>query len=816
MTAAFPRVAPLAESGLLITFGDALSAVLSRRIAALTETLLALALPGVVDLVPSYTTVTLLLDPERADPDAIVATVHDRWAATAAATAAATDVAPSRRVTIPVAYGNDHGPDLADVARHTGLSPEDVIRRHSEAVYLVAALGFAPGFAFLLGLPPELATPRRAEPRTRVRPGSVGIGAAQTGVYALPTPGGWNLIGRTTRRLFDPSAARDNDKGGDPFTLHVGDEVRFDAVAASAIADDVPAPAAESAPSEGPAIEVHEPGLLTSVQDLGRPGLGRFGVSPGGAADRGALLGGNRLVGNVPDAAVLEITLLGPRLRFVDLDQPRLAVLTGADRGAHHNGTPVAPSHPFVVRAGDELAFDPARADQSGVRAYLCVAGGFDVPVVFGSRATDLLAGFGGWHGRALREGDRVALGEALTPQPPLPCMGEGENCEGFVPLAPAGERGRAQRGGEGSPVTLRFVLGPQADRFAVAVFTGQPYTVTARSDRVGLRLQGAEVRAARGADVISEGMSTGSIQIAGDGQPIVMLPARATIGGYARIGTVIGADLDRLAQLPPGATVRFVEVPLAEARARTLAARRMLREDGGGPDPLAEEPPGMQADPTHQTDQTDQTGQPDERSDQGSVEADAARQILGGLPSSAATAWDPRGVRRIIRAVARYGIADFELRVESAGLYLRMGRGEAEPGVERMDDTSSSRSRQRQSQPLLGEAESGMGGAEPVGIDELGVDPSLATGDEATIVTAPMLGVFYHRSSPNEPLFAHAGETIAEGQTIGLIEVMKSFHEVPAPHAGTFDVYLADDGQSVEYGAPLARLYRPDAPQRD
>ncbi len=383
--------------------------------------------------------------------------------------------------------------------------------------------------------------------------------------------------------------------------------------------------------------------------------------------------------------------------------------------------------------------------------------------------------------------------------------------------MAQSAEEGTSA--GEGA-VTLRFVRGPQADRFddeTFATFTSATYQVTSRSDRVGLRLRGPALRSETGVDLISEGMTTGAIQIAGDGQPIVMLPARATIGGYARIGTVIGADLDRLAQLPPGAAIRFSEVSLTEARDLTLAslaARRVLIE---GDDAIQsrlseEERERMQADERDERDVADDQRQ-DEVGDRAEGAEDMARQALVGLPvKPARAAWDARGVRRIIQALARTGVTDFELRVESAGLYLRIGRAGDVEAEQQQPDPAATQARQR----LAGEAESGMGGAEPVGIDDFGVDPSLATGDEATTVTAPMLGIFYRRPSPEEPLFAQAGATIEEGQTIGLIEVMKSFHEVPAPHAGTFDAYLADDGQSVEFGAPLARLYRPDAPQRD
>nr|MBA2276773.1 hypothetical protein [Chloroflexia bacterium] len=360
---------------------------------------------------------------------------------------------------------------------------------------------------------------------------------------------------------------------------------------------------------------------------------------------------------------------------------------------------------------------------------------------------------------------------------------------------------------GEGAP-PLRFVRGPQADRFtreAVSAFSEGVYTVTSRSDRVGLRLSGPVVRAEGGADVISEGQTTGGIQIAGDGQPIVMLPARATVGGYARIGTVIGADLDRLGQLPPGATVRFREVSVPEARALTVAARRVLTQGQERADPVmaaGEEHEDMAHDEersmTEERDIIDEEAvRPDE-----AIAARLAEFRPGGT-------WDPKGVRRIIRALAETGVTDFELRVKSAGLHIRIARGDGASRSDRLDRAASTAR-------LPGEAGSGMGGAEPPTTDERGIDPSPATGDEATTVTAPMLGVFYQRPSPDDPPFASPGEGIADGQTIGLIEVMKSFHEVPAPHGGIFDAYLTADQQSVEFGTPIARILRDDAQQRD
>ncbi len=210
-----PTIRPLAESGLLVELDDAIDPAVTDRVLALTAALDAANLPGVLDVVPSYTTVLLSFDPVMAEPDVLAAEVRRL-----AAAALATPPPPGRLVTLPVAYGADFGPDLGEVADHTGLPADEVIARHAGTTYRVACMGFAPGFAFLIGLPPELATPRRSSPRTRVPAGSVGIGGAQTGVYPMVTPGGWHLIGRTPLRLFDIKRA-------DPFLLRTGDRVRF-------------------------------------------------------------------------------------------------------------------------------------------------------------------------------------------------------------------------------------------------------------------------------------------------------------------------------------------------------------------------------------------------------------------------------------------------------------------------------------------------------------------------------------------------------------------------------------------------------------
>lgn len=210
----------LAESGLLIEFADVIEPALVARVMALSAAIEAAHPPGLLDVVPSYRTILLAFDPAATDGDALASLV--RRLAGEAATVPAPE---ARTVTIPVLYGGEQGPDLGDVAAHTGLGPEIVVERHATAAYRVACMGFAPGFGFLVGLPPELATPRRTTPRTRVPAGSVAIGGAQTGIYPDALPGGWNIIGRTPVALFDL-------RRPEPFLLQPGDAVRFQPIGA--------------------------------------------------------------------------------------------------------------------------------------------------------------------------------------------------------------------------------------------------------------------------------------------------------------------------------------------------------------------------------------------------------------------------------------------------------------------------------------------------------------------------------------------------------------------------------------------------------
>jgi KipI family sensor histidine kinase inhibitor len=215
-------IRPLAESGLLVEFANAIDPAVVDRVMALAAAIEAGRPPGLHDVVPSYRTILLAFDPALTDGDTLGELVRRL-----AAQPPKLDEAAGRTVTIPIVYGGEFGPDLAVVAAHTGLSSEAICELHAAATYRVACMGFAPGFGFLVGLPTELATPRRATPRTRVPAGSVAIGGAQTGVYPDDLPGGWNIIGRTPLRMFDVARAK-------PFLIEPGDTVRFEAVSMEA------------------------------------------------------------------------------------------------------------------------------------------------------------------------------------------------------------------------------------------------------------------------------------------------------------------------------------------------------------------------------------------------------------------------------------------------------------------------------------------------------------------------------------------------------------------------------------------------------
>lgn len=307
-------------------------------------------------------------------------------------------------------------------------------------------------------------------------------------------------------------------------------------------------------------LAVLDPGLKTTVQDLGRPGYLRDGIPPSGPMDREAFLLANRLVGNEDNAAGLECTLWGPKL---ECRGEGLMAITGAEVDLKINGMRVPRWTALRVKSGDVIHVGQAKA---GFQAYLALAGGIDLPPVLGSRATYLRGRLGGLEGRALKKGDLLPLGRL-----PFPLDGlEGQTVRPELMPSFSAE------------VEVRVILGPQDDCFTpegIAAFLTGPYQVTPQADRMGYRLEGPKVPHKRGHDIVSDGIPLGGIQVVGEGQPIILLVDRQSTGGYTKIATVISLDIGRVAQARPGDQIRFRQISVAEAH-RLLREAEVMRKD--------------------------------------------------------------------------------------------------------------------------------------------------------------------------------------------------------------------------------------------
>lgn len=460
----------------------------------------------------------------------------------------APDLAAARTVTVDVRYD---GEDLDDVAALAGMSVEAVIAAHSEAAWVGAFGGFAPGFTYCAADPAPFDVPRRASPRTAVPAGSVAVAGRFSAVYPRASPGGWRLLGRTDAVLWDLGRP-------EPALLRPGDRVRYRPVRALATLtttapDPASAPASEGSPTpvpgsaDTPGLTVVAAGLQSLVQDLGRPGRGDLGVTASGAADRDAARQANRLVGNAPDEAVVEALLGGLALTARGT---QVLALAGADARARISGPagtrPAPVRRPFVVLDGETLTLEEPAA---GLRTYVGLRGGIEAPLVLGSRSTDVMSGLGP---------APLAAGADLPRRadPGRALVGEAEAALRATPRA-------------GAVTVLRVLLGPREDWFdaaSLARLTAQEWEVTSQADRIGVRLAapagGRTLARARDGELASEGVTAGALQVPPSGEPVLFLTDHPVTGGYPVIAVVVPEDLGAAAQLPPGARVRLVPVP--------------------------------------------------------------------------------------------------------------------------------------------------------------------------------------------------------------------------------------------------------------
>jgi len=493
---------------------------------ALLASLRAEPIAGIEELVPAARTLLITFRPAAIAADELARQVGAR-------SLDASEARSERRIEIPVRYD---GEDLAEVAGLLGITPEEVVRRHTGSDYTVAFTGFAPGFAYLSGGDPSLNVPRRKVPRTRIPAGAVGLAGSFSGVYPQASPGGWQILGITDAPMWDLSRET-------PALLQPGDAVRFVDVTGQPRTEleAAAAPAQPTVSKSGCAFEIRAAGLQALLEDGGRHGQAKQGVSASGAMDRRSLQAANRLVGNASDAACIEVAYGGFQLACRG---DAVVAVTGAEgpvtlTRADGAQWPLPRYQPVALAEGDVLALGEPTA---GIRSYIAVRGGFDIAPVLGSLSSDTLARVGP---AAIAVGDVLPVravsagalvGEPEAPPTDLPTVRE--------------------------EVVLDIVLGPRTDWFtpdAVELLCGQAWTVTPQSNRVGIRLAGEEALArANHAELPSEGTARGSIQVPASGQPVLFLADHPLTGGYPVIASVATHHLDRAGQIPVNARVRF------------------------------------------------------------------------------------------------------------------------------------------------------------------------------------------------------------------------------------------------------------------
>jgi KipI family sensor histidine kinase inhibitor len=550
------KIVQASEDSLQIQFEQKICPEVNSRISAFVKTFeyIAKDIAGVLEVLPTYCSVSIYFDEAICQISLLKDLAQKALQKSEEEKTESTDSA--RTITIPVCYEDqEFAPDLEKVALHAKLSKEEVIKLHSSSDYLIYMMGFLPGFPYLGGMNPRLKTPRLETPRTKIPAGSVAIGGAQTGLYPVESPGGWNIIGRTPLRLFDVERK--------PFFLYeAGDKIRFLPITreefenfdeslwlaqvagkseASIETSDDAADSKEVYECGG-GIKILEPGLLTSIQDSGITGFQKYGIGQSGAMDQTSFALANQICGNEKNAACLETTLAGPSIRFVTACD--FAITGAVFENATLDGMRIEMNKKISAKAGSLLSCGFA---SKGLRSYIAFSGGLLVPKVFRSSSTNLKSKIGGYMGRKLQADDQLAIG--INKKNPL-LVPDNKSTEGFT---------------ENKDVLLLdCIKSSQFDFFQekiVKKFTDSIYTVSAESDRMGIRFTGPGLECGK-TDIISDAIPFGAVQITSAGLPVVMAADRQTTGGYAKIACVKKSAMYRLTQALPGTKVRFNLLP--------------------------------------------------------------------------------------------------------------------------------------------------------------------------------------------------------------------------------------------------------------
>ena len=550
------RICAAGDKAVSVVFGSVINKEINGRVRALKNALLSLNVDGITEMVTTYAALAVPFEPALIRRKDLIAKIE---AVLPEITAAETKAGPVKE--IPVLYGGEAGPDLSDCAAKEGKTEEEIVRIHTSHEHYIYMLGFSPGHPYSARDEEPFSFGRRETPRVRIPERSVVVQRNLTNITPFSQPCGWRVIGSTPLDVTDYGRS-------EPFLFEAGDRIKFKAIDRAEYdrirekeekRRQAEKENAEAIFGDSPSdLEILSPGFMTTVQDEGRFGYQAYGVSPAGPMDARAFHLADLLAGNAQNTAALELCVTGPEIR---VNTNTTVALCGADFGMRIDGVPV-PSYAGVpVQKGQVISFTPAKRGRYG---YLAFRGGIYVPEVMGSRATLMKNQLGGVSGRKLAAGDRLKLGFGLL------AGGALRRLSAEVPAA------------KEETVTLRVVKGPQDDMFtkeSLRYFFNHGAVVTDACDRQGARLQARPLEFTGAKDIVSDGISFGAIQVPGDGQPILLLSDRQTTGGYAKLGTVITADLGKAGQLQPGQQVRFVEVSPETAELIYLREYEALRK---------------------------------------------------------------------------------------------------------------------------------------------------------------------------------------------------------------------------------------------
>ncbi len=463
-------------------------------------------------------------------------------------------------IELPIYYGGEHAQDLECIAKVKGLSIEQVIQLHSEAIYTVFALGFSPGFAFMGQVNPKLRLPRRESPRKKVLAGTVAIAENQTAIYPKDSPGGWHGIGYCPSLLFDVSHRP-------PSILKSGQKVRFKPISKPPIQIEVSDETKNKRKNktneclldqtkvsdQAPAFKVIKSAGIHQYMDLGRTGASQSGLTPSGPMDRYAYEWANRLLDNHKNDLAIEITMGGLSLECL---QSMDIAITGADLNAciesHGQRKTILPWLSYRIESGDRLIFQGFQ--NKGLRSYLAIRGGFDLNYsrLFGSYSTVMREGLGGEH----NQGGLLSVGDILKS---VSKPHSSTATQTWLKGVPYQYRTVTENK---NTLSLTISLCYQAEDLGsdlIHQFLSQTYIVSQNIDRMAYRLNPESADSlSHNQSINSEGIALGSVQITPDGEPIIMMRDRQTLGGYPKIGVITLESIDHLAQASPGQKIHF------------------------------------------------------------------------------------------------------------------------------------------------------------------------------------------------------------------------------------------------------------------